>query len=110
MTDDTTKQLSAYLDIFASIPDPIGWYVVPLESYGLLLLVDSRDSMPLPVMEALAGKAGDVIVTVSKPGTNWAGCLIRPAAASLADAAGALRAAYAISTAEQSDDDETGPF
>ncbi|KAA5538723.1 hypothetical protein FYK55_26795 [Roseiconus nitratireducens] len=106
----SNQELSNYLDILASIPDAIGWYVVPLEASGVLLLADSRESMALPLMEALAGEFGHVIATASKRGTHWAACLVDPSQEDLDAAAGKLRAAYAIGTTDPSDDHESGPF
>lgn len=103
-------ELAGFLDVLASVPEQIGWHVIALESYQLLLLADSRDSMPLPLMEAIAGQAGDVVATGAKPGTSWAGCLIRPTEPNLETAAGKLRGTYAIGTTDAADDDESGPF
>ncbi len=105
--------LRCLLALHASTPTPIAWHVAAIQPARVVIVLDSRDEASAMIIEAVAGQFGTVLATESTSethdGHSLIGCLIRPPG-DIDDTAGRLRAAYAIATEPDADDEETGPF
>ncbi|TWT87999.1 hypothetical protein [Neorhodopirellula pilleata] len=101
------------LNVADAIPSSVTWGVVELADDRHVFLYDGRDESTSMIAEAIAGRFGEVVAVESIPsgrkdGGPLLGCLI-DVGSNADDAAGRLRASYAIATTPSSDDDH-GPF
>lgn len=107
---DLCRSLLALAD---SIPSGVPWGVTDVSQDGLVFVHDARDESTTIIMEAVAGRFGEVVAVESIPSVRIGygpllGCLVR-VDGDASEMAGILRGAYAIATTE-ADPDSTGPF
>lgn len=110
--DATAKTLCRnYLTIIDSVPQPIPWLAIAVDD--CVFIVDARDEATSIIMEAVAGRFGDIVATESIPSHRadagpLLGCLIH-ATCNADEAAGKVRAAYWLAT-EPDQDGDNQPF
>lgn len=107
----TTETLHCLLRLFARTPSAVPWNVVDLETDGLIVVVDSRDTASTLIVAAVAGEFGEVIATesISIDGGDVVGCLVR-ASNNSREIAAMIRGAYLFAMQEGTEHHDDHPF
>jgi hypothetical protein len=111
--DDKTLCRSL-LRVVDSIPSSVEWGVAELADDRHIFVYDARDESTSLVLEAIAGRFGEVVALESIPSGRkdngpLLGCLVR-VDGKADEVSGQLRAAYWMATTPTEDGDSTGPF